>query len=87
MIDSEIEPRSGGEYKSVKKERLGGHCEKCGPGKKCECNTIKRKGLGVTPKSNQLSNSSSIGFKNDPFNLGFLNANNISKIRDVNRQK
>jgi hypothetical protein len=86
VIESEIEPRSGAEYKSVKKER-GAICEKCGTGKKCECNTIKRKGVGVTPKSNQLSNSSSLGFKNDPFNLGFLNANNLSKIRDGNRQK
>ena len=85
MIESEIEPRSGAEYKSVKKER-GVPCDKCGVGKRCECNTIKRKGLGVTPKSNQLSNSSSIGFKNDPFNLGFLNANNLSKIRDVTRK-
>jgi hypothetical protein len=53
--------------------------------KKCECNTIKRKGLGATPKSIQQNNPSAGGFKTDPLNLGlgFLNANTISKIRNT----
>ena len=86
VVDSEQDSHtSGTEFKSVKKDKMG-QCQKCGNGKKCDCNTIKRKGFGVTPKSNQLSNSSSNGFKNEPFNMGFLNANNISRIRD-NRPK
>jgi len=82
----ELETRSG-EFKSAKKDRPI-VCEKCGATKKCECNTIKRKGLGATPKSTQQINSSMGGFKTDPLNLGlsFLNANNLSKIRD-NRHK
>ena len=55
-------------------------CEKCGL-RKCDCNQIKRRGLGVTPKNNPLSSSSYGEYKNDPYNLGFINANNISKIR------
>jgi hypothetical protein len=70
----------------VKKERPG-YCEKCGYGKRCECNQIKRKGFGLgygmTPKNNQLSGSNN-GAKGEPFSIGFLNEHNISKIRDSN---
>jgi hypothetical protein len=55
---------------------------KCGVGNRCECNQIKRKGFGVTPKNNQLSTSTTNHHKNDPFVFGFLNEHNLFKIRE-----
>lgn len=54
---------------------------KCGMSKRCECNQIKRKGLGMNSKNNQLSTSTSSHLKSDPFVFGFLNEHNLSKIR------
>lgn len=85
MVEGEPEIRSGGEFKSVKKERPG-YCEKCGYGKRCDCNQIKRRGFGVgygvTPKNNLASTNN--GIKGEPFSIGFLNEHNISKIRESN---